>query len=495
MRTKHAGILAAGVGSRLGTLAEDKPKCLLKVAGKPILQHQLEALTAAGIDDVTVVAGYRASDVIDWLSANPGFRPRVIVNEEYEFTSNMYSALLLREYLDGYPFLLCNGDVVYAPEIIERMASQSDDAIAVDVGSFDDESMKVTVDDNGAITTISKTTRPGESYGRSQDLYALQPQTGAQFFNECDRIITEESRNLWTEVALQVCFDSGLMRPRPIDSFGAPWVEIDTEDDLLRADRAFSDLDLSFYQQFFVDLDGTLVLDGQLLPGAAGVIEQLRFAGSSFHIVSNNSSLSSAGYATKLSALGIDVRPDEIVLSTDGLASHLRELNVSKVFCLGTESMREHLRRYDIRHVESNPEYVVVGYDTELTYEKLANACLWINRGTPYLASHPDIACPTARGPIPDIGSLTKMIEMTTGATPKRVFGKPDPAMLEHLIKDPARSVMIGDRLYTDMLIARECGIDFICVLSGETSRRDVEDLVEDDWPQLVVSSVATLLE
>lgn len=494
MTTTHAGILAAGVGSRLGNLTSDTPKCLVKVAGKPILQHQLEAFANADVDDVTIIGGYRSSDIADWLSANPQFRARLVTNEDYEFTNNMYSALLLRPYLGGHSFILCNGDVVFGSGIAQLIASGSKDAIAVDVGSFDEESMKVTTDDAGHIVTISKETPPDQALGRSLDLYRFGRDSGDHFFDECERIIADGLRNQWTEVALQSCFDRGLIKPRPIDSRDEQWVEIDTEDDLLHADRVFSRFDVSDYDQFFIDLDGTLTLDGHLLPGAAALFSQLRSEGSSIFVVSNNSSRGSADYRDRLARLGIEVGLDEIVLSTDGLAAYLRGRGVHEVYVLGTEAMRRHLERLDIRHTTDHPAYVVVGYDTELTYQKLADACIWINHGVPYVASHPDLTCPTGRGPIPDIGSITALLEITTGVAPSKVFGKPNASTLGHLIEDPSRAVMIGDRLYTDKALADDCGIDFVCTLSGETTRNDIESLSVDDWPTLVIPSLESLL-
>jgi HAD superfamily hydrolase (TIGR01450 family) len=492
--TTRAGILAAGVGSRLGGLTADKPKCLVRVSGKPILQHQLQAFADAGVTDVTIVGGYRSSDIGDWLKANPQFQARLLTNDEYEFTNNMYSALMLRPYLEGHPFILCNGDVVFGAEIVDRVASEAGDAIAVDVGSFDEESMKVTTDGEGRIDRISKEIPSDEAHGRSLDLYRFGPASGTHLFDECERMITSGLKNQWTEVAIQNCFDRGLIRPRVVDSRDEPWVEIDTEADLLRADRSFSRFSIADYDQFFIDLDGTLTLDRRLLPGARAFISMLRAAGSSLYVVSNNSSLGSSDYLDRLRQLGIDLDLSEMVLSTDGVAAYLHKRGVTDVYVLGTEAMREHLEKLGVRSSLNDPAFVVVGYDTEMTYDKLTQACMLINAGVPYVASHPDITCPTGGGPIPDIGSITALLELTTGVAPHRVFGKPNVAMLDHLIADPSRAVMIGDRLYTDKALADACGIDFVCTLTGETTRHDIEALPEEDWPALLIPSLEALL-
>jgi ribonucleotide monophosphatase NagD (HAD superfamily) len=175
------------------------------------------------------------------------------------------------------------------------------------------------------------------------------------------------------------------------------------------------------------------------------------------------------------------------------MAAYLRNQGLRDVYVLGTEAMRQHLERLGIRHTTDDPAYVVVGYDTEMTYQKLADACVWINRGVPYLASHPDLTCPTSLGPIPDIGAFTALLEITTGVAPSEVFGKPNPSTLHHLIENPDRAVMIGDRLYTDKALADACAIDFICTLSGETKRHDIESLSIEDWPTLVIPSLEAL--
>ncbi|MCZ6594043.1 MAG: HAD hydrolase-like protein, partial [Bacteroidetes bacterium] len=111
------------------------------------------------------------------------------------------------------------------------------------------------------------------------------------------------------------------------------------------------------------------------------------------------------------------------------------------------------------------------------------------------LATHCDLVCPTSEGLVPDIGSMLALIEATTKKKPVKVFGKPNPEMVEHILIERgvnlAEIAVIGDRLYTDMALARELGCDFVCVLSGETKREDIENL--DDLPDLIVNSVAEI--
>ncbi len=178
-----AAILAAGVGSRLDPLTRDRPKCLVKVGGRPILQHQLDALRAAGIERVIIVVGYQEAAVRTWCRAYRGLSIDCVSNVDYEFTSNMYSALLLRPQLDGVPFLLCNGDVVYDENIVLRMAEDDQhDAVGFDPDSYDEESMKITTDSAGFVNRISKDIDELSAAGSAIDLYRFSADGSRVFF-------------------------------------------------------------------------------------------------------------------------------------------------------------------------------------------------------------------------------------------------------------------------------------------------------------------------
>jgi HAD superfamily hydrolase (TIGR01450 family) len=145
------------------------------------------------------------------------------------------------------------------------------------------------------------------------------------------------------------------------------------------------------------------------------------------------------------------------------------------------------------------PEIVVLGYDTEITYEKIATASIHLHKGVPMVVSHPDVVCPTPDGGLPDTGAYMAMFEAATGVKPLHVCGKPQPGMILHKIEamglDPARCAMVGDRLYTDMAMATRAGVKGILVLSGEATMEDVDSLPEDaeQQPSLIVQSVNDL--
>ncbi|MBU2933892.1 HAD-IIA family hydrolase [Vibrio cyclitrophicus] len=214
--------------------------------------------------------------------------------------------------------------------------------------------------------------------------------------------------------------------------------------------------------------------------GAVDAIKKLEKSGKKIFYVSNNSSKNKLDYVKRLGGLGLSAIEEQIILSTDATVNYLKEMQVKKVYVLGTKSLKKTILDANIDICSYNPEFVVLGYDTELEYSKLVDACRLINQGVDFIATHCDPVCPTENGPVPDIGLLTSMIEKTTNKKVFKVFGKPNPEVIEFLMKEKNIAsdeiVMIGDRLYTDIAMANNASIDSILVLSGDTSRDEVEN-------------------
>jgi len=246
---------------------------------------------------------------------------------------------------------------------------------------------------------------------------------------------------------------------------------------------------------FFLDLDGTIYLGDMLISGADKFLERLRKHKIDFYFLSNNSSRSKEDYVEKLERMGIPARLDQIILSTDGVIEFLKKENIKNTYVLGTKSMKKMFEQAGIRVDSDDPDYVVLGYDTELTYEKLKTASLFLIHGKKLLAAHCDIVCPSPEGPLPDVGSLLALLEKATGEVPEKIFGKPNPEMVTHIIEkhkaSPDQIVMVGDRIYTDMELAKRLNCNFILVLSGETKSKDLTTLSPP--PDLVVDSLNQL--
>ena len=245
----------------------------------------------------------------------------------------------------------------------------------------------------------------------------------------------------------------------------------------------------------FLDLDGTIYLGGSLIGGASEFLDRLENRGIRRFFLSNNSSKSVGQYLEKLSGLGIDANEEEVLLSTHDLISWLSNEGVSDTFLVGTEGMREMLEENGFSTNSEEPELVVLGYDTEISYEKLSTASVHLHNGVPMVASHPDMVCPSPDGGLPDTGAYMALFEATTGVRPSHICGKPNKGMILHKIEElglePASCAMVGDRLYTDMEMAERAGVHGILVLSGEATRGDLEGSGLN--PSLVVDSVSSL--
>ena len=260
------------------------------------------------------------------------------------------------------------------------------------------------------------------------------------------------------------------------------------------------DTSLSSIDAVFLDLDGTIYLGGELIPGAAAFLDRCKQRGIQRYFLSNNSSKSVTQYLTKLHQLGLEATEEDVLLSTHDLLAWLAKHQITQTWLVGTQGMREMLEKQGVTTRSEQPQFVVLGYDTEINYEKIAKASIFLHAGVPLIASHPDMVCPSPDGGLPDAGAYLAMLKATTGVDPVHITGKPNAGMILHKIEAlglaPARCAMIGDRLYTDMAMASRAGVMGILVLSGEASREDVDALPEgaEQMPSLIVESVDDLL-
>ena len=242
-------------------------------------------------------------------------------------------------------------------------------------------------------------------------------------------------------------------------------------------------------------LDGTIYLGSNNIGGALSFIDRLEEKGIMRFFLSNNSSKSVGQYLEKLRGLGIPASADEILLSTHDLISWLRENSIDQTYLVGTEGMREMLESAGVDTNSESPQYVVLGYDTEITYEKLSTASIHLHRGIPMVSSHPDVVCPSPNGGLPDTGAYMDLFEATTGVRPEHVCGKPNAGMIMHKVEElglrPDQCAMVGDRLYTDMEMAERAGVHGVLVLSGEATMEDLRAAPQN--PSIVVGSVDEL--
>ena len=234
---------------------------------------------------------------------------------------------------------------------------------------------------------------------------------------------------------------------------------------------------------FLLDMDGTLYLDENLFDGAAEFLQFIRESGGRYLFLTNNSSKSGDAYVEKMRRLGIEAARNDFLTSVDATILYLREHGGQDklYYVCGTESFKTQLRGADFRLTDDRDAAVdtlLMGFDTELTFQKLEDACILLGRGVEYIATNPDWVCPTWYGYVPDCGSVCEMLRRATGRTPY-VIGKPKPDMAYLAMKAagaaPEETVVIGDRLYTDIACGVNAGVDTVLVLSGETKIADVE--------------------
>jgi len=255
-------------------------------------------------------------------------------------------------------------------------------------------------------------------------------------------------------------------------------------------------VDIKAKKCFVFDLDGTVYLGDVPIQGTIDFIRR-NLGRKEIFFLTNNTSKSLTEYVRKLERLGIEVGLDRILSPLLPLVAHLEAQGIERIYPVGNASFQAFLReRLPGIVFSSGPDCqaVVLAYDTELTYEKLATSCLVLQRPeVHFFATHPDLVCPSAQGPLPDTGSFIKLYEAATGRLPELVFGKPNTAVLGSLLERFAQRdmVMVGDRLMTDKVLAENAGIDFILVLSGEAQRSDLPAL--ERQPTLVVDDLGSL--
>lgn len=246
---------------------------------------------------------------------------------------------------------------------------------------------------------------------------------------------------------------------------------------------------------FLLDMDGTIYLDTELFDGTVDFLEKVKSQGGKYLFVTNNSSKSVGAYIDKLSKIGIKSEADDFLTSTEATVLYLKNNYPGKKFySFGTKSFTDQLRLCGISvttEIEDDVFGLVIANDTELTFKKLDDACILLNRGVKFIATNPDWVCPTWYGSVPDCGSFCEMLKRATGREPVFI-GKPKPEMLllamEKYGYSKEETVMIGDRVYTDIASGYNAGVDTVLVLSGEGTVADAEN--SDTKPTYIMQNI-----
>ena len=236
---------------------------------------------------------------------------------------------------------------------------------------------------------------------------------------------------------------------------------------------------------FALDMDGTIYLGTTWIQGAVSFLETLKATNRRALFVTNNSSKSVQAYVDKLRRMDWPVGAEDVLSSGQATIAYLkRTYPNAAVYLLGNQALRQEFHAAGIRLAleevaeSGHADVAVAAFDTTLDYHRMTVMCDLVRSGKPYIATHPDLNCPTETGFIPDCGAIMAFIDASTGRKPDVIIGKPHGeivrALLERTHLQPHEIAMAGDRLYTDVATGEQHGLLSILVLSGETKQSDI---------------------
>lgn len=232
-------ILAAGMAKRLRPLTDEKPKCLLEVGGKTLLQRTVDAMISAGVKEFVVVTGYRAEMIREFLTVHyPLSTIHFIDNPDYEHNNNIFSLWLAMQKLHGQEVLLMDSDILCDPEAVRRVARKTNPALAMQQHELGEEEMKIVVDEAGRITEISKTCSPADAIGESVGIEKMTPAYTEAIYQELRKMILDEGLiDIFYERAFERLIPQGHTF-EVVDTTDLFSYELDTPEDLEKASAA-----------------------------------------------------------------------------------------------------------------------------------------------------------------------------------------------------------------------------------------------------------------
>ena len=257
--------------------------------------------------------------------------------------------------------------------------------------------------------------------------------------------------------------------------------------------------DLKSKRLFLLDMDGTIYLDNDIFDGTLDFLNYIKSIGGRYIFLTNNSSKGVDKYIEKLEKMGVVATADDFLTSTDATILYLKERKYKKIYAFGTASFVKQLKDAGLcvtTQREDGIDCLCLSNDTELTFQKLEDACILLGENIDYIATNPDWVCPTWYGFVPDCGSFADIIYNATKKRPKFI-GKPEPEMAYLAMKATGfpkeETVLLGDRLYTDIACGVNAGISTVFVLSGEGTMDDLEK--SDVKPEFIYDNIRKLYE
>lgn len=237
------------------------------------------------------------------------------------------------------------------------------------------------------------------------------------------------------------------------------------------------------YKGYLIDLDGTMYRGTEQIAEAAGFINDLRKREIPYLFVTNNSSRTPAQVADKLRSIGISTEDDQVFTTSMATANYIAEQKKgASVYVVGEEGIIEALKEKGMKLVEEHPDYLVMGIDRGINYEKLSKACLAVRNGAVFISTNGDIAIPTEQGLLPGNGSLTSVVSVSTQVQPIFI-GKPESVIVEQALRvlgvPKEETIMVGDNYDTDILAGINAGIDTLLVHTGVTTKERLKQYKE----------------
>ncbi|MCL2564578.1 MAG: HAD-IIA family hydrolase [Defluviitaleaceae bacterium] len=226
---------------------------------------------------------------------------------------------------------------------------------------------------------------------------------------------------------------------------------------------------------FIFDIDGTISLDNRLFEKTKDVFLKLNSQNKHIYMVTNNSSKLPSHYIGNLEKAGLDTDNINLISSIDTALDYLKSTKMSKIYWAANKAVSAYIKENGFIFCDKNPDCLLLTYDTELNYTKLLKITELLHKNTPYFVTHTDFVCPTDLGYyVPDVGSFMALIKEATGKSPDKSFGKPERYCIDKALEETGLTekdtIVIGDRLYTDIELGNRAGITSLLVLSGETT-------------------------
>lgn len=461
MKKVAAVILAAGASTRFG-----QPKQLLDWSGVPLLAHVAGIVLSAGLGPVIVVLGCQAEAARAALSERP---VQVVMNwrwQEGMSTSAQVGVSALPPETEAAVFLQCDQPLI-TTHLLRALVARFEEG-------------------NASIV------HPVHAGQRSTPVlfdHRLFPELAAVTGDEGGRsLITRYAE----DVATVEITDPDIL------------ADIDTPADYERLQASIPQspiLDLQSITHLIIDMDGVLWRGNEPMPGLQAFFAFLRQRHIGFILATNNASRTPDQYVAKLDRFGVEVPIECVLNSAQAAASYLSTIAPpgTLVYVIGQEGTRNTLVQHGFVLTDESgagADYVVVGWDRQLTWDKLRTAALLIHNGAGFIGTNPDTSFPTEHGPVPGNGAQLAALEATTGIAPT-IIGKPEPWMYEEAMRrmgtNPETTAVIGDRLDTDIAGGVHAGLTTVLVLSGIATKADLAaSLVR---PTMVCANIQELMQ